>query len=457
MLKRLLTTVSTIITASAFAASPPNILVIMADDMGYADLSLTGCKDFSTPNIDRIGSEGVFFTDAHVTAGVCAPSRAGFVSGRYQQRVGFECNGPGGKQGLPTEVVTIAEALQPAGYVSSVIGKWHLGYTEDKQPIAQGFKHFSGFLKGSRSYFPYSKDSGTKNLTRDGVKVDESEVTYLTDWLTDEAIRLINEDRGGNPYFMFLSYNAPHTPMEALDEDLAKHTQIADEKRRTYAAMMTRMDDNVGRVLKLIEERGEMDNTMIFYLSDNGGAYNNSSDNGQWRGIKGSKWEGGHRVPLLCRWPQGGMKGGQLCDSPALSLDIYATAMAAAGLDASELELDGSDLTKTLAEGTAFNRDLAWRRGAAAAVRHGSWKLIRVTELDESYRYLLFDLKEDPSETKDLAAKYPERCAALQKQLANWESLMIERKWGEGKKWENNQRAKHNMDVIGRDAERSLP
>lgn len=446
-----------LISACAFATEPPNILVIMTDDMGYADLSLTGCTDFQTPNIDRIGKEGVFFTDGHVTASVCAPSRAGFITGRYQQRVGFEANSPRSANGLPESSITIAEALKPAGYVSSIIGKWHLGYTKDKHPNAQGFDHFNGFLKGSRYYFPYTKDMGTKNLQRNGIKVDESEVTYLTDWLTDEAITIINEERGDNPYFMFLSYNAPHGPLQAPEDELAKHAKISDTKRRTYAAMMTRLDHNVGRILDLIEERNETGNTLIFFLSDNGGAIDNGSDNGPWRGMKGSKWEGGHRIPLLVRWPAGGFKGGQRSPAPVSSLDILPTAMAAAGLDSSSLALDGRDMHRTLATGSAFDRDLMWRRMEGAAIRQDAWKMIRITEEDGSYRFLLFDLGKDPGEQTDLTREQPERCQQMQGALQNWESMMLEPKWREGIKWDRNQRLKHNMDVIGREAERKLP
>ncbi|NWK55864.1 sulfatase-like hydrolase/transferase [Verrucomicrobiaceae bacterium N1E253] len=448
----------------AAPSEKPNIILILADDLGNGDLGYNGCKDIRTPQLDLLASQSLILTDTHTTASVCAPSRAGLMSGTYQQRHGFECNGPHGKDGLPGSVVTYAEAMKDAGYETMGLGKWHLGYQPDMHPNAQGFDHFSGFLAGGRSYWSQKKTNNSSMLQRNGTQVPEEKIGYLTDWLTDEAMRLIKKRNTEKPFFMYLSYNAPHTPMHAKEEDLKKYESIEKKNRRTYAAMVDNMDANIGRLLIFLDDQKLRENSIIIFTSDNGGATTNASDNGIYRGMKGSKWEGGHRVPCLISWPKAGIHGGHRVPLLSSTVDFMATSLDAAGEapQIDKLKLDGVSLLPALRQGpaakpTAARNALYFRRSAAAAIRENQWQLIRVTEEDNSHRYLLFDLSKDIGQTVDLSQEQPERLQKLATKLQTWEQDMQEPKWLEGKMWEKNQRLKHKMDVIGRDAERRLP
>ncbi len=447
--------------AHAKESSPPNIIVILADDLGNGDLSYNGCKDIKTPHIDQLASEGMIMADAHTTACVCAPSRAGLISGRYQQKFGFECNAPHGKHGLPGTEVTYADAMKQAGYETMALGKWHLGSTPEMHPNAQGFDSFSGFIAGGRSYWPMEKPNKNAMMQRNGEQVPEQEIGYVTDWLTDEAVRLIEKRDQQKPFFMYLSYNAPHAPMHAKDEDIAKYAHIEKKGRRIYAGMVHNMDQNIGKLRAFLKANKMEENTMIIFASDNGGATVNSSDNGVYRGMKGSKWEGGHRVPCIVSWPNGGLTGGERNHMLSPTLHFMATSLDAAGSadKIKELELDGISLIPGLKKVANADRHqtLYFRRSVAAGVRDGLWKLIRVENEDKSFRYLLFDLSKDVGETKDLSQQHPERVAKLASMLKLWETGLQSPAWREGKMWEDYQRKKHNMDVIGRDAERKLP
>lgn len=449
------------LTARLSLASPPNIILILADDLGHGDLGYLGCKDINTPHLDQLAHSGVILTDAHTTASVCAPSRAGIMSGKYAQRFGFECNSPTGNNGMPGSVATYAEAMKAEGYETMGLGKWHLGYIPEMHPNQQGFDHFSGFLQGSRSYWPIENPSQHRMMQRNGTQVPEKEIKYVTNWLTDEAIRLIHNRNSKKPFFMYLSYNAPHAPMHALAEDLAKYPNIKDKGRRTYAAMVDNMDQNIGKLRSFLQENKLSQNTMILFASDNGGATVNSSDNGIYRGMKGSKWEGGHRVPCIIYWPAGGLAGGKRVDLLTSTLDFMATSLDAAGSarKIKELDLDGISLLPLLKEASNSkgHDTLYFKRSCAAGVRANNWKLIRVENKDSSYRYLLFDLSSDIGETKNLAKVYPERVQQLAAKLTDWEKLTLPKKWEEGEYWNENQRLKHRMSVIGRDAERKLP
>lgn len=386
------------------------------------------------------------------------------MSGKYQQRFGFECNGPHGKNGMPGSVVSYAEAMKSAGYETMGLGKWHLGSQPEMHPNAQGFDHFSGFIAGGRSYFPLKKSSADHMMQRNGKQVPETEIKYVTNWLTNEAMRLVDKRDQNKPFFMYLSYNAPHTPMHALEEDLKIYKHIENKKRRTYAAMVHNMDKNIGKLRSYLEEKKLTDNTIVIFASDNGGATTNASDNGIYRGMKGSKWEGGHRVPSLIHWPAGGLTGGRRIDMLTSTLDFMATSLDAAGRKEKikELKLDGISLLPGLKKVSSSSAPkghgtLYFRRSVAAGVREGNWKLIRVENEDKSHRFLLFDLSKDIGETKDLTKQHPERVQKLAAKLTTWEKGLQAPAWREGKHWENNQRKKHNMDVIGRAAEKRLP
>ena len=436
----------------------PNVLLILADDLGYGDLGFTGCTDFPTPHLDRLAREGVVCTDGHVSASVCAPSRAGLLTGRYQQRSGFDAN-LAQTNGLLPGTRTFAHNLQRAGYRTALVGKWHLGPDEHNHPTALGFDHFMGLLAGSRSYFPLTEKAPgrTRRIERDGEHVGEASLTYLTDDFTDEGVRLIEERDAGTPFFLWMSYTAPHGPMHARPDLAQRFASIEDPRRRKYAAMVTALDEGVGRLLGTLDSEGIAETTLVVFLSDNGGATNNGSDNGAWRGMKGSKWEGGHRVPFVVRWP-GRLAPGHY-DAAVSSLDLASTFLRAA--DAAPLNLaDGVDLLPYFTEAAAGqpHPQLFWRRGAAAAAREGAWKLIRVTEADGSERPpILVNLNDDPSELSDRAGAEPERVERLMTLLRSWESALVPPRWTTGEVWRQNQRRKHEIDVVGRAAERKLP
>ncbi|WP_068447959.1 sulfatase-like hydrolase/transferase [Polaribacter atrinae] len=307
----------------------PNVIVILIDDAGYADFGFMGSKDLETPNIDKLAKSGVIFTDAHVSATVCAPSRAGLITGKYQQRFGFEANDTGDKNsgdiGLSDDVVTIADVFKKNGYKTMALGKWHLGKQESDLPNNRGFDEFYGFEIGSRSYFQIENPSKARMLQHNGERVKFD--GYLTDVLGDQSVKYVEENKD-NPFFMYLAYNAVHTPMEAKKEDLERYK---NHPRQYLAAMTWSLDENVGKLQNKLEELGIADNTIIYFLSDNGGAANNTSSGGPLKGWKGNKFEGGHRVPFVVSWPAQ-IKGGQTFNGLSSSLDIFTTSMAAANI-----------------------------------------------------------------------------------------------------------------------------
>ena len=443
----------------------PNVVVIITDDAGYADFACYGGKQIPTPNIDAIARAGVRLTQAYVSASVCGPSRAGLMTGRYQQRFGHEFNGPGRPQpdytradmGLDLRERTFGDAMKALGYRTMAIGKWHLGMGEAYHPLSRGFDEFFGMLGGSRSYFPIRGSVSTgARMMRNRQPVPESELTYTTDDFTAEAVSFIRRNRS-RPFFLYLSYNAVHTPMHPRADLLARVKDVEPKARRAYAAMTLALDEGVGKVLAALDESRSADNTLVVLINDNGGATNNASDNGPLRGMKGSKWEGGIRVPMILRFP-GHVPAGKTYDAPVISLDILPTCVAAAGArphGAKGRKLDGVDLLPYLTgrRPGAAHETLFWRRGPAAAVRSGPWKLLRV----RGNPTLLFHLGHDLGETKDLAARHPEVVARMTADLARWEKQLAPPKWVEGDRWQRNQVLKHRMDVVGRDAERRLP
>jgi len=439
----------------------PNIVLILTDDAGYADFGFTGCPDFTTPNIDRIATEGVTCTDGYVTASVCCPSRAGLMTGRYQQRFGHEVNLLAGTpqyatQGLPQEETTVADRLQELGYATCALGKWHLGVAEGYHPMDRGFDEYYGCLAGSRSYWPYEEPpKHGKGLMRNREPLGkEAEGTYFTDLLTDEAVDFIDR-HADEPFFLFVSYTAVHTPMHAREDLLEQHAEIESERRRKLAAMTTSLDDGVGRILDALQEQGIDENTLVIFVNDNGGATNNASDNGIYRGMKGSKWEGGIRIPYAFRWPARLPAGGSF-EHPVSTLDILPTAVSAAGGDIRFQDaIDGVDLEPYLAgDETGVPHDrLFWRRSVASAMREGDWKLIKV----KGNPVLLFNLADDPSETNNLAEVYPDRVASMSAHLETWDAQLAEPRWGHAKRYREYQVLKHRMEVQGRDAERKLP
>ncbi|WP_147676547.1 sulfatase-like hydrolase/transferase [Algibacter pacificus] len=405
----------------------PNIIVILVDDAGYVDFGFMGSEDLQTPNIDRLANSGVKFTDAHVSATVCAPSRAGLITGKYQQRFGFEANGTGGI-GLSDDVMSIADVFKHNGYNTYALGKWHLGEDVSDHPNQRGFDEFYGFITGSRSYFPIKNPSKEKMLQHNGERVVFD--GYMTDVLGNQSVKFI-ENSGDTPFFMYLAYNAVHTPMHAKKEDLEK---FKGHPRKTLAAMTWSLDENVGKLLNKLEALGIRENTLIYFLSDNGGAHNNQSKEGPLKGWKGNKFEGGHRVPFVVSWPAC-FNGGKTFDGLSSSLDIFKTSLAAAGIEQPEnLKLDGVNLLPYLKGDKQGNphEQLYWKKLDKSAARIGNYKIINL----EGYGSVMYDLSSDLGETTNLAEKSPETFIKITSAYNEWQNQMIKPLWGEGAAWE---------------------
>ena len=418
------------------AQQKPNIVFILSDDAGYADFGFQGSKEFKTPELDKLANESIQFTQAYVSAAVCGPSRAGILTGKYQQRFGFEENNVPGymsiscladdDMGLPLDQTTIADHLKKQGYKTALFGKWHQGNADRFHPTKRGFDEFYGFRGGARSYLPYDKNN---LLTRNEDKLEQGfgnfseHKGYLTDELANEAISFINRNKE-NPFFIYLSFNAVHTPMEATAEDLAKFPNLKG-KRKTLAAMTLAMDRAIGKVVSALRTQGLRNNTLIVFTNDNGGpSDSNESDNSPLSGTKANHLEGGIRVPFLMSWPNQ-LKNIKNYNSPISTLDLFPTFLTVAGGNTNEIKgLDGVNLIPYLkGENTeAPHEFLYWKKENRGAIRNQDWKLIRFPDRPAELYYI----KEDISETNNLATQYPEKVKELYKQLFTWE-LTLER------------------------------
>jgi arylsulfatase A-like enzyme len=445
--------------------SRPNIILIVGDDMGYADIGVHGGRDIPTPHIDALATAGVRCTSGYVSGPYCSPTRAGLLTGRYQTRFGHEFNPGGGQQraqqrrrqanqdqqqqvqgqgrrgrravGLPLSETTIADRLKSAGYATGLVGKWHLGGGERFHPQRRGFEEFFGFLGGAHPYFP----SDEARIMRGNQRVDEKE--YLTDALAREAVAFI-EKHHEEPFFLYLAFNAVHTPMHADDARLEKFKEISDERRRTYAAMMSAMDDAIGAVQNKLREAQLEENTLVFFISDNGGptmpgTSGNGSNNAPLRGSKRTTLEGGIRVPFFVKWPAQ-LPAGKLYEQPVIQIDILPTALAAAGVDAQDGEsIEGVNLVPYLRgdEEGAPHEALYWRFGQQMAIRQGDWKLVRYDATVDGMRRQtsetkLYNLAADIGETSDLMKQQPEKGAALQAAWDKWDTSNVPALWGGG-------------------------
>ena len=409
---------------TAFADDRPNILLILADDLGWADLGFQGSRDILSPNLDQLADTGIRFTDGHVTASVCSPSRAGLMTGRYQQRFGHEANTPPVDKGMDVNQSTMADALEKLGYRTGVIGKWHLGDQDQFYPTKRGFDYFYGLREGSRSYF-YNEKKEDKPTSNKKIELNGKQVKfdgYLTDVLGEKAVEFIDTE-SPDPFFLFLSFTAPHGPMHATEADLEKFAHIENKKRRTYAAMIWAMDRAIGRVLTKLESTDQKENTIIWFLSDNGGATNNGSINLPLAGHKGIKFEGGIRVPFLMNWPRQFESGAKYTNMVS-SMDIFSTSLAAAGGDVESAKLDGVNLLPFLQghdEG-APHQEAYWHKLWFSAMRDGPWKLIYV----QDYGYALYNLDDDLSESKNLAKTETDRLESMKQRVTSWKSKMEE-------------------------------
>jgi arylsulfatase A-like enzyme len=424
----------------------PNLIVIVADDMGFADPGFQGCKDIPTPNMDELAKTGVRCTNGYVSGPYCSPTRAGLLTGRYQQRFGHEFNPPNQANcGLPVSEVTIVDRLKTAGYRTGWVGKWHLGDDAKYHPQKRGFDDAFGFLGGAHSYFP---KKGKTDIFRGTAPVTESE--YLTDAFGREAVAFVDQNKD-KPFFLYLAFNAVHTPMHATDDRLKRFEHIKDNTRRTYAAMTLAMDEAIGKLLdKLRSEKLEED-TLIVFFSDNGGPTMvgttiNGSVNTPLRGSKRTTLEGGIRVPFVFRW-KGKLPAGKVYDSPIIQLDVQPTYLAAAGVAIqSEWKFDGVNLMPFLtgAQATAPHDALFWRLGPQMAVRQGDWKLVRYdVHVDEAKTTKkgsppvtdarLYNLKDDVGESTDLMAQNPQKAKKLQSTWDKWNAELAKPLWGGGK------------------------
>jgi arylsulfatase A-like enzyme len=416
------------------AANPPNVIIILADDLGYHDLGFQGNDKLKTPNIDGLARSGVICSDGHVTAPVCSPSRAGLITGRYQQRFGHEGNCPPRGKGMDTSERTLGQAMQALGFRTAIIGKWHLGDTKAQHPNQRGFDEFWGLREGSRKYW-YKKKEGNRNPHRiehngGGAIAFQG---HLTDFLGDKAVEFIKTSKG-KPFFLYLAFTAPHGPLQSLESD-----KDALGTKSDYYGLIYGLDRNVGKVLRELEKQGLRDNTLIWFLSDNGGIAADAS-NAPLGGEKGLEFEGGQRVPFVINWP-GHIKPGVY--QPMVSaLDIYATSVKAAGGSLQQPKpLDGVDLLPYLSgqKSGEPHPQLYWRKLECAALRDGPWKIVRV----ENLGCALYNLDKDISESHNIAAEMPEKTAQLQKMLKAWEQDKVAPLWDEGEYWRKDRYRRH--------------
>ena len=416
---------------------PPNIVFILADDLGYGDLSCYGRPDYRTPQIDRLAREGLRFTSNYTAAAVCSPTRVALMTGRYPARLPIGLAEPlryGDESvGLPPEHPTPASLLRRAGYETALIGKWHLGFLPEHGPIRHGFDEFYGILGGGVDYFSHREPSGKLDLHEGNVAVNQS--GYMTDLLTDRAVQYIRR-RHAAPFYLALHYTAPHWPWEGPGDTVAsrRYRTVADTvknrfvngyadggSQHVFAAMVRRLDEGVGRLLGALEDAGLSRDTFVVFTSDNGGerySYNWPAGEG-----KGSLHEGGIRVPAIVHWP-GRVPAGRVTDHTVITMDWTATMLSLGGASGDpRYPLDGVDLLP-LCQGRQvhLNRTLFWRTLREEAVRQGAWKYLR-TGTDE----LLFDIPNDPGERADLAAYRPELLARLRGQFREWDAGMLPR------------------------------
>ncbi|MFN0119457.1 MAG: sulfatase [Blastocatellia bacterium] len=423
-------------------ATKPNVLLIVADDLGYADIGVNGCQDVPTPNIDSLAKNGVRFTSGYVSGPYCSPTRAGLLTGRYQQRYGHEFNpGPAANAdpefGLSLKETPLPQQLKALGYATGMVGKWHLGYEPKFHPQQRGFDEYFGFLGGAHSYIDNADNNNRVIRGTEPVK----EVSYLTDMFGDEAVAFIKRHQA-RPWFLYLPFNADHAPMQAKDSYLAKFAHIKDPLRQKFAAMHSALDDNIGRVLATLREQNLEQNTLIFFISDNGGPTNaNASRNTPLRGFKAQTWEGGVRVPFLAQW-KGKLPAGKVYDQPVIQLDILPTIIAAAGGKADPArKLDGVDLTPYLNGKTkgAPHEALYWRFGQQIAIRVGDWKLVKAPGANATQGEFrakattegahLYNLASDIGEQNNLADREPARFKQLAAMWDKWNATLAEPSW----------------------------
>ena len=440
--------------SSLSAATQPNVLVIIADDLGYADIGVHGGKEVPTPNIDALAASGVRCTSGYVSAPYCSPSRAGFLTGKAATRFGHEFNphvGDEAKLGLPLDQRTIANVMHDAGYATALVGKWHQGFDEAHHPQSRGFDDYFGFLVGGHNFLLH-KDAEPKfgtahshDLIYRGREVQRLD-GYTTDLFTDEALGFMNRN-AKKPWFLYLAYNAVHTPLEIVEKHQSRlPSEVKNPARRGYLSLLLGLDDAIGRLTA--ELKAKHPNTLVFFFSDNGGSgkrpffATNTGINTPLRGDKGQTLEGGIRVPFFVSWT-GQLPAGKVYDQPVSALDVLPTALAVASIGnrssadstASRIDdgIEGVNLLPHLKgeKADAPHESLAWRFGPQKAIRRGKWKLVDFRDFEAKTQsgWQLFDLDADVSESKNLAAEHPEFVAELSKAWDDWNTKNIAPLW----------------------------
>ena len=422
---------SLLVSCSTETDSKPNIIIILADDAGYSDFGFMGSDEIKTPNLDQLAFDGVTFNNAYVSASVCSPSRAGLLTGMYQQRFGHECNLDSDvNNSFDPNQITIAEALKTEGYNTGLIGKWHLGDKTQNHPLKNGFDYFWGFISGARNYF-YDPNEEFRNSIRNVVEnyTQTRFDGYLTDVLGDKAIGFINKNHeSNNPFFLFLSFNAPHTPMHAKDDVLEK---FKDNPRQVYASMMWSMDEAIGSVIEALKENDQYDNTIIYFLSDNGAAMSNDASPFPFKGWKGNQYEGGIKTPMIMTW-KNKIKSNTQFDGFISALDIFKTSLEASNVNKEYMiNADGKNIMNFLNDNNIKNENLFWRKDKMATVRSGDYKLIRLNDTST----VLYNIKKNYFEDFDLKINESQVHDSLLKLLSSWENTLIDPNWIENKNW----------------------
>ena len=404
----------------------PNIVLIMADDLGYGDIACYGNTEYQTPNIDRLTAEGIKFTDYHSNGAVCTPTRAALLTGRYQQRSGLEgviyVKGDTRSVGMSVDELTIADILKQSGYKTGMFGKWHLGYQKKYFPVNNGFERFYGYVSGNVDYISHYDNAGIYDWWSQTDSIYEE--GYVTDLITDKALDFIDVNKD-SPFFVYIAHEAPHWPYQGRNDkadrfpnvDFKGHGSRLD-KKGAYKEMVEVMDENVGRVMDKISQLGLDENTLFIFCSDNGGV-DSLGNNLPFAKHKATLWEGGHRVPASVMW-KGKIESGQVKDQTVLSMDWFPTILSVAGIENCPVELDGVDLRGHLLNSEKLDdRIVFWRYRGQKAVRQGDWKYMETKEGE-----YLFNLKDDLGETNNLLSTQNKKGEELKKSLNKWELEM---------------------------------
>ena len=428
----------------------PNILVVLCDDLGYSDVGFNGSKDIITPTLDNLASTGTKFTSAYVPHPFCGPSRAGILTGRYAHTIGAQFNLPPNSEtmgeGIDVNEKFMSKMLKESGYHTGIMGKWHLGAVDKYHPNNRGFDDFYGFLGGGHNYHPKEYKANYAAAKARGAKVifeyllplehNGKEVTddneYITDLLSNQGIRFIEESsKKEAPFFLLMSYNAPHTPLEAKEEDMEVFASIKDKDRRTYAAMVYAVDRGVKKIVETLKETGAYENTLIIFLSDNGGRPDKGANNFPLKEGKGSVYEGGYRVPMFYHWP-GVVPSGMIYDNPISALDFYPTFARLADVAIPTTKaLDGKDMWDKFMMNKNVRVDdniftMRHRNGFSdVGVRNGKWKAVKAYR----QKWKLFDIDKDISETNDVSDAHQDVLKKLVADAEAWSKIHIQPRW----------------------------